>query len=283
MFRARGIRRFTAVAVVCLSMAGTARAAEWDTAVADLGRALPAATASALAREARDHGVDAAELKRWAAQFAAARDQGLPAELLVERARQGLLKGVPVTRITTALESLRDNLTWAKGLVESHVPKAQWRAQPALAVQALRELDAAVRAGVSRPQFDAVLGRSQLTMAQMASLARVAGDLRGWGVPAERVVSIVRPVAAGGVTAQELDAMEKRFALGVTRGDAQEKLLAEFAQNVREAARRPVFDRDEIRNEMPGGTGAPDMRGPAGGGQTFGPGGGTGGYPGSPY
>ena len=253
----RGWCQVAMVGLVAGLWAGLVAAADpgWEPVANKLRAAqLPAAGVEAVVTHARERGIAPAQVTPWADDMARLNQAGVPASLMAERLVQGLAKGVPVERLGPALEVLRGNLLWARQAVDARAAKAEVRAKPEQAEQALRNLEAALRAGLARAQLDQVFGKQPLTLEQFAALARTAADLRGWGAQPEAVVRALAPAAAAGMGARELDTLERKFAAGVAAGKAAPALLAEFEKGVYDFTTRGVDGREnyqrDIREEM---------------------------------
>lgn len=261
--------KWTIAVVACWLSFGAAAAAEpdWKEAAAQLrALALPGEAVDTLIAQARQGGTSPATVLEWRATMANAQQAGVPPVLLGERIGQGLAKGVPAERITQALGTLRNNLVWARQMIEAHVAKAELREKPAALEQALRHTDAALRAGLERAQLEQIFDATRLTLEQYTALARTAADLRGFGVGPAQLMRVMQPAGRAGLTAAELDRLERKFVHGRAAGRTLPDLLAEFEQGAK-ALREPARpDRDELRQEMKRDS-TQDWRGaPSGGG-----------------
>ncbi len=263
--------------------AGIVAAAEptWEQAARTLQTAaLPAGQADALLAQARARQVPAAQVIAWAGSMDRLNKAGVPATLMAERIQQGLVKGVPAERIDQALTVLQANLLWARQVVERHVAKAEIRGKPAQAEEALRNLEAGLRAGVGRAPLEQILGKNPLTLDQLAALARAAADLRAGGVETGAVVRVLSQAANAGMGGGDLQGLEGRFAAGMAAGRPVPSLFAEFERGVKDFRPRDANMRDniqrEIRREQMQDLRRPPMDMPSGG-SPIGPGGG---YPG---
>lgn len=263
---------------MALSLAAQADTPTWPSVAAKLDKAqIPAAQSERAIAQAKQAKIDPATVDAWADRIAAAHTQALPAELLVERMMQGLAKGVPTARIDRALGELQNNLGWSKRVLDTHVAKAELRARPEQAVQAMRQLEGGLRAGLSTTQWEQIFGTTVLTLDQLRAVTQASADLRTLGAPVEQVVVTMREAAKGGADAAELDKLNREFAGGIGKGAAAADLMQEFRKDLRAELRDEIRARDMApgqRPDMPGG----DMRGPgdfqSGGGQP------SGGYPG---
>lgn len=246
--------------------AGVAGPVSWEQAASGLRQArLSAATADAILARARERGVEPARIIVWAEKIGRAQQAGLPAEPMGERVAEGLTKGIPAARIDQALETLRDNLAWSIRVIDARVPRAEIRAKPTDVERALRGMDAALRAGVTRAQLERIVGASPLTTVQLGTLVRVAGNLRSFGVDAGSVVRLLGRAGEAGLGAGELDVLERKFATGAAAGRPLASLVAEFEQDLGDAILRNAGERGEdrgrdMRDEIRQWDAVPDYR-----------------------
>lgn len=247
---------------MALSLAAQADTPTWPSVAAKLDKAqIPAAQSERAIAQAKQAKIDPATVDAWADRIAAAHTQALPAELLVERMMQGLAKGVPTARIDRALGELQNNLGWSKRVLDTHVAKAELRARPEQAVQAMRQLEGGLRAGLSTTQWEQIFGTTVLTLDQLRAVTQASADLRTLGAPVEQVVVTMREAAKGGADAAELDKLNRAFAGGIAKGAAATELMQEFHRELRTELRDEMRARDVVpgqRPDMPGG----EMRGP---------------------
>lgn len=237
-------------------------AESWPAVEAKLKKAdVPAAQSERVIAQAKQVGADAATVGAWADRIVSARAQQLPAELLTERMMQGLVKGVPAGRIERALDDLQNNLAWCKQALEAHVAKAELRARPQQAVQAMRQLEGGLRAGLSTTHWEQILGKTVLTLDQLRAVAETSTDLRTLGAPVEQVVVTMHEAAKGGADARELDKLSREFSGGVAKGGAAAELMQEFRRDLQAELRQNVRGSEFApqRPDMPSGG---DMRGP---------------------
>ena len=245
--------KWAIVVMACWLGFGSAVAAEpdWKEAAAQLrALALPGEAVDTLIAQARQGGASPATVLEWRATMANAQQAGVPPVLLGERIGQGLAKGVPADRITQALGVLRNNLVWARQVIEAHVAKAELREKPAPLEQALRHTDAALRAGLERAQIEQIFDTTRLTLEQYTALARTAADLRGFGVEPAQMVRVLQPVGRAGLTVAELNRLERKFVQGHATGRTLLDLLTEFEQGMKAMRDSSRPDRDELRQEM---------------------------------
>lgn len=279
MTRRKTWHKWVIAAVACWLGLSTALATEpdWKVATAQLRTlGLSGEAVDSLIAQARQRSVSPATVLEWRATLAQAQKAGVPPGLMGERIGEGLAKGVPADRITQALGTLQNNLAWARQVVEAHVAKAELRAKPVVLESALRQMDAALRAGLARAQIAQIFDKTQLTLEQCAALARTAADLRGFGVEATQLVRVMQSAGRAGLTAAEIDRLERKFVQGHGAGRALPDLLAEFELSVKELREHSRPGHDELRQEMKhdstqDGRGAPagggsmqDMGGPSG-------------------
>ncbi len=233
---------------------------DWQQAAAGLREArLSAATADAILARARERGVEPARIVAWAEKIRRAQKAGLPAAPMGERIAEGLMKGIPAARIDQALEMLRDNLVWSKRVVDERVPRAEVRARPADVEQALRGMDAALRAGVTRQQLERIVGTSPLTTVQLSALVRVVGNLRSFGVEAESIVRLLGQAGEAGLGAGELDMLEREFTVGAAAGRPLTSLVAEFERGMAQIILRNAREHSDDRGRYSDDRGR-DMR-----------------------
>lgn len=279
----KGFRLLALIAVAGGLWAGAGFAAEptWDEVAGKLHAVqLPAGNAEAILAQAQARRLAPAEVLTWVESMARLQQAGAPVAPMGERIVQGLVKGVPPSRLGQALETLQANLIWAKRLIDRHAAKADIRANPAQLGEAYRDLEVALRAGLERGQVEQIFGKEPLTLKQMAALARVAANLRSWNVAPEAAVRALAQATRSGVTAPELDRLEAKFAAGMASGRSTEALLTELEQGIKEFRSR---DRDEFQRDLRDQNIRQDIKGPTS--QDMRPGpinnpAGPGGYPG---
>lgn len=253
MTKHRAWPKWVVAGMVCWLGFGAATGAQpnWENVTAQLrGLALPDEAVDILIAQARQRGVHPAAVLEWHAAMVQAKKAGLPPGLMSDRISQGLAKGVPAERITQALDALHNNLVWAKQLIEAHVAKAEVREKPARLEQALQQIDAALRAGLARPQLEQIFDRTKLTLEQCTALARTAADLRGFGAEPVRLARILQSAGRAGLTAAELDRMARKFTRGQSAGRSLPDLLTEFEQGIKVLREHSHPNRDELREEM---------------------------------
>ena len=144
---------------------------------------------------------------------------GLPAEMIVSKAREGLAKGVPPEAIRSAAERLAESLGAAAQMLRVHRPASP---SPSL----IRLVAEARMAGV-RPDEIAPLVTSPESDAMVARAIEVVTDLAMRGYPSRRSVLVVKEVAdrdalALGRVVAGLESI--RLEQTVSRADALETL-----------------------------------------------------------
>lgn len=152
--------------------------------------------------QAREMGPE--QVQPWADIVAGGMSDGLPPGPFAERALQGLIKGVPAARINRSLRQLRDNLTWSRDVIEFHVPLAERRAQPDIFEDALKEMDGALRSGLSRSTLEGMFPLEPLALDQVRSMVESVTALRGAGMPNGDAAHLMRAAASDGLTGGEL-------------------------------------------------------------------------------
>jgi hypothetical protein len=121
-----------------------------------------------------------------------AADDGLPADLIVSKVREGLAKGVDVARIETAAGRLAESLAVARGFVAER--------RPAAAPEVIRAVAEARLAGVDLVAADAVV-RADRSAGDTARAVEVLTDLSLRGYPMGRASDLVKDVLTRDPTA----------------------------------------------------------------------------------
>jgi hypothetical protein len=116
-------------------------------------------------------------------------EEGLPAEMVASKVREGLAKGVPVPRIEAAAVRLAESLAAAHKFVAERRPGA---APPASLLRALAE---AHMAGVDFSATDRLVRKGR-SPAEVVRAVEVLTDLALRGYPAPRASSVVNEVLA---------------------------------------------------------------------------------------
>jgi hypothetical protein len=150
-----------------------------------LATALTLAQGAPLPGDAR---LDPVRARLEALVSGAARD-GLPAEVLVSKVREGLAKGVPADRIETATSRLADSLKAAQGFVRERRPGTP------TAVDLVRALAEARLAGVELQAVDPMV-RGRQSGTETARAVEVLTDLTLRGYPTSRAAGLVQDLLA---------------------------------------------------------------------------------------
>jgi hypothetical protein len=116
-----------------------------------------------------------------------AADEGLPADLIVSKIREGLAKGVDAGRIESAAGALTENLRVARGFV------AERRSQQASEPQLIRAVAEARMAGVDLKAADGVV-RVERPAVETARAVEVLTDLSLRGYPVQRASDLLKDV-----------------------------------------------------------------------------------------
>lgn len=210
-------------------------------------------------------------LERIEARIAMARGDGLPVEPLMDKAVEGLAKGVPGPRIAGAVDQLAQELGRARRLLTDGVPPA------ATDVAAVAD---AMRRGVPEPAIQRVT-RNAGPEEPVAMAVHTLGDLMDRGVPVEQALAVMDAWRGRGARSEELrqlpGAVDRLMRHGILPGQA----AAAVANAMRGG---PPGDGRGMQSSgmtgggppIPPGAGAPDHRGHQSGSgpQSGGPGGG---------
>lgn len=256
MMRTKTRKRFMRMGALGLAatlwaMTTAAAVSTWEQASQALQSAtLPAPQVEALITQAKAREITAAQIGAWAEHMGRIRQAGVPPTLMAERIQQGLIKGVPATRIDQALTTLQANLIWARQLVDRHIAKAEMRDKPAQIENTFRSIEASLRAGMERAQLEQILGKNPVTLDQLATLARMAADLRVWGVGGGDVVRVLAQAANAGISVGELARLEGKFATGVAAGRPAPSLFVELEREVTNVGPHDTGTRDGLGREM---------------------------------
>jgi len=128
-----------------------------------------------------------AERERIGQTIAAAARDGLPVELLQDKVREGLAKGVPAPRITVALGRLSESLSGAR---------AELAGRDRPSARLYRAVVDAHAAGAGRPEVGAVLAATPRADGEATARAiEVLGDLARHGFPVDAAARAVADVA----------------------------------------------------------------------------------------
>ena len=147
-------------------------------------------------------------------RIAEAQAAGLPAEGLLDKAVEGLAKGIPGPRIVGAVDQLAQQLERAQTLLEDGAPPAPTD------VAAVAD---AMRRGVPEPAIRRVAGQAGPDE-PVALAVHTMGDLMDRGVPAEQAVAVLEAWRGRGARAEDLrelpEAIERLIRQGVLPGQA---------------------------------------------------------------
>lgn len=220
--------------VSCLATA-TLQAAEntWDNTAKQLQTLnLPEASVDILIKQAQARGLGPADMAAWQRIMTNAHQQGMPASLIAERIAQGLVKGVPPTRLTEAAQSLEKNLLWTKQALGKHLAPSDRTGNPKSLEDTARNFDAALRAGMERQQLEKMLEGNSLSIAQASSLAKLAANLRSWGVEAKEVARFSSESGRVNVKVEDIANMERKFVAGMQEGRPAQALLLDLREGM---------------------------------------------------
>src|SRR5581483_2087519 len=228
----------------------------WDEAASRLRAAsLAPEQVTAILERARAHGLDPRVAGPWAARAAGLAQDGIPSAILGERISQGLAKAVPVGRLESALADLDANVRWVNGLLDRITARAERRDNPGQTELALRAGEAALRAGLSRDQLERALGRRPVTLEQAVVFSQTASSLLAAGVSVADVIKALEGPAKAGLSAAEMQRLERRFvaelAGGRTPDEAFEDFRSELGATMRDRVNGPGSDvREGMRRQL---------------------------------
>lgn len=266
------MKRGIACLVTSWLFGGAVLAATWDEARLALRVApLSETEAAHLAGLARQRGFQADAAMRWAQVLQQAAAAGVPLGLMVERLAQGLTKEVPAPLLEQGLLRLLDDLQWSRAVADRLVPRAEVRSHPQRLEQALRNTEAALRAGLTRGDVEQILGLGPLTLGQIAALTRTAANLHGAGAGAATVRRLLEGVGAAGVQEDDLGRLDAELATslagGVPASEAIRVFEAALGGLVRSGlgVQREQMLRSEIRDAVRSPAAAGELRGPPAG------------------
>jgi hypothetical protein len=159
-------------------------------------------------------GLPTATAQQIELSVAEARANGLPFEALLDKAVEGIAKGVPAPRIAGAVAQLAGELATARSILEDGTPPVPTD------VAAVAD---AMRRGVPEPAIRRVAG--QAGPGEPVALAvHTMGDLMDRGVPAQQAVAVLDAWRFRGAHQEELrelaDAVERLIRQGVMPGPA---------------------------------------------------------------
>lgn len=168
-----------------------------------------------------------AALVRDLAGTAAAR--GLPVDALIQKAIEGSAKGVPSTRVATAVRLVAAQLDSAAAALGNSGLSGD---TVAIAAGAF-----AISAGL-RGRDIAQLARSGAAPADIIVGLRVAGTLTALGVPAAETAALVSATLQGGRPANDLLALPAQVQAQVARGSTPAQAAAGLARAAAAQSRR---------------------------------------------
>lgn len=234
-------------ALLGLSIAGNASAANWDEAASELRSARVAeAPAVAILRHAQAQRLPPVRVVAWAHLAQRLARRGVPVSIAGDRLLQGLAKGVAADRIDAALGRLEDDLFWALAHVEKLTPRAALRTDSSGLEQALREMEAALRSGLTRAEIEQVLGPGPLTLGQVGALARLAGSLRSAGADAGTIRGLLEGAGTAGLKSDEIERLHRALIAAMAQGAPLDKAVADLAASLGAATANEVLDRREL-------------------------------------
>lgn len=222
------------VCVVSCLVVSPLQAAEntWDNTAKQLHTLnLPAASVDILIKQAQARGLSPADMVAWQRIMTNAHQQGLPTSLIAERIAQGLVKGVPPARLTEAAQSLEKNLVWTKQVLEKHLAPSD-RSNPKSREEAARNFDAALRGGMERRQLEKMLDDNSLTIVQAAGLAKLAANLRSWGVETKEVARLSSEAGRAHIKVEDIGNMERKFIEGMQGGHSAPEILLDLRNDM---------------------------------------------------
>lgn len=188
---------------------------------------MAAAPAAAQEREPRFAGRLADPARgRIEALVAAARNDGLPAEPLVDRALEGAAKGAPPELIVTAVTRLRNELATARSAFG-----------PAAQVAELTAGASALRAGATAEDLGQL--KTLRTGRSMTVAAAVLADLVATGVPTDAAVGAVLALASAADDADYI-AFRRNIQRDVALGASPAAALGVRLEGVADLASSPV-------------------------------------------
>jgi hypothetical protein len=192
--------------------------ADWDNArQALISSGITPSRADILVERAQAREIGPEQVQQWADIVAEGISAGLPPDPFAERTLQGLIKGVPAPRIERSLRQLRENLTWSRDVIEFHVPLAERRAQPDIFEDALKEMDGALRSGLSRSTLEGMFPLEPLALDQVRSMVESVTALRGAGMPNGDAAHLMRAAASNGLTGGELRQLRRDLIAEIRR------------------------------------------------------------------
>jgi len=264
------------VAAVTLLSLNTPVFAGQDTTWA--GSGLPEAQVSALQQALRQHGIPRAVQQDWQQRADQLHAQGIPTDLLGARLLEGLAKNIPTPVIDRAVATLSHDLVWAQGMLVAHsVTLPRDTNNPEL-VQALAQMEGALRAGLSRSDLSHIYGTAPATLDQITAVARLGADVAGANVASSAVVTPLQDMLRARWTAARINRTDGPFMADLARGQSGPAVWAGIVAS--DLPRTTPSLSTELRRSLCG-PGSTPMGGPGSMGTT-GPMGGAGSMPSMP-
>lgn len=218
--------------------------------------------------------LQAATVQQIEARIAEARAEGLPVEVLLDKAVEGIAKHVPGPRIAGAVDQLAQELGQARALLVDGVPPAP--ADVAAVADALRR-------GVPQQAIQRITERAG-PGEPVALAVHTMGDLLDRGVPVQQAVAVMEAWRYRGARADELRelpaAVERLMRQGVLPGQAAAALANAMREGPPGSGQGPGGGGEgpgmmmEGGPPIPPGSGPPSERDHGQGGQSGPPGGG---------
>lgn len=166
--------------------------------------AAPADPVGRVADRARAVGLSEAESAALLEIVKAAAAKSLPAGIVADKAVEGLAKGVPATRIASALAELSSRLERADAAIAAALPGVATEAR----TETVRAGADALRAGASPDQVGRVARASSSATRGAAALDALAGLVHA-GVPVETALSVVSRALAKGFDESQLIRLDR--------------------------------------------------------------------------
>lgn len=244
---------------------------------------LTAPQVTALGQALGQRNVPDAVQQHWMQQVQDLHAQGVPTDLVGARLLEGLAKNVPAPLINQALTTLSQDLVWAQKLVRAHRRSPGPGGAVPGSGQALAQLEAALRAGLSRADLEQVYGTTRVPVGRIAAIARLAADVVATPVAPSSVVAPLHEMLAQGFTTERINAVDGHFMAALAAGEPGPAAWARLLTSQGPAERNPLST--DLRRSLSapggapfGGAGAEPMGGPGAMGRP----GGAGGMPAMP-
>lgn len=274
------------VILLAASPMGLAAAAPSSVEWRDTG--LPAGEEVALTQACAERDIPLPVQQHWVRLVRALHARAIPTDLMGARLLEGLTKEVPVPLLDQALATLSQDLSWAQGLILAHHPS---RPPDSAYSRSLAQMEAALRAGLSRTDLARIYGTAPLGTERMTALARLGADVAATQVSPAAVVTPLQQMVTEQWTAARINAVDARFMTALASGATGPTAWTRIVTSTAPEGAPPLST--EIRRSLPpagavpfngnapmGGAASP-MGGPAGpAGGMAAPGGS--GMPGSP-